>query len=76
LPLFAEIRNFRISLLCIFAIAVLFQISSRIFTLFLRAGQIDLNVRPFVKLPALDSVTKLRDMTRWIQTLAICRWYQ
>jgi hypothetical protein len=34
------------------------------------------NVRPFVKLPALASVTEgaSPDMTRWIQTLAICRW--
>jgi hypothetical protein len=34
------------------------------------------NVRGLVKLPALASVTEgaSPDMTRWIQTLAICRW--
>jgi hypothetical protein len=31
------------------------------------------NVPAFVKLPALDSVTEFRDMTRGIQTMAICR---
>jgi hypothetical protein len=41
-----------------------------------RARQIATNVRPFVKLPALASVTEgaSPDMTRWLQTLAICRW--
>ncbi|HJX35756.1 MAG TPA: hypothetical protein VJ280_02225 [Dehalococcoidales bacterium] len=31
------------------------------------------DVQAFVKLPALASATELCDMTRWIQTIAICR---